>query len=367
MDLLRRHRHRRRAGGIRSHRRRPDGGRRVRGARRLLAFVPDPRARLDLRCARAGRRGVLPAARRACGRRACLDARRAAHRMPADPRRIGRLAGRGRGPLRRHGRAPAVVGGRGTLAGRDRRGAGRGDGRGLRLRAFRRRRAQARRTLAPHGCRAWCPARCRDVRRGRDRLPRRRRRRPEDRFLSRPAREPGRRARARRRPRGAQCVLLHGSLHAGGACGRGDTGRFHRQLGRRARPRPRKPRAQSGIAGRPRDMVRSGSIRRAAQAARPRCRIRSRRARSAEVRTDRRARRARRPRLQGHQSAGLETAAARVDCSRRFRARAASTPSCFARSSPARRSMPGSTLRSSAVTGRAPIIRSPSRFRKGNT
>ena len=49
--------------------------------------------------------------------------------------------------------------------------------------------------------------------------------------------EPRRRARARRRPRGAQRVLLHGRLHAGGARRRRGARRLDRQLGRRARAR----------------------------------------------------------------------------------------------------------------------------------
>ena len=61
----------------------------------------------------------------------------------------------------------------------------------------------------------------RDVRRGRARLPRRRRHRPEDRVLSRPAREPRRSAGSRRGQRNAQCFCYTGGFTlaalAGGA------------------------------------------------------------------------------------------------------------------------------------------------------
>ena len=288
--------------------------------------------------------------------------------MPADPRRIGRLAGRRRGPLRRHGRAAAVVGRRGTLARRDRRGAGRRDRCGMRLRAFRRRSAQARRTPAPHRRRARRAARRRDVRRGRARLPRRRRRRPEDRVLSRPARRTGppcARSRAGREVLNAFCYTGGFTLAAlaGGATrvvsidSSADALALAREnLARNpALPADRAEWCEADV---------FAELRKLRDRAR---RIRPRRARSAEVRADRRARRARRARLQGHQSAGVEAAAARR-----------TARDVFLLGRHRRRAVPQDRRRRGArcrrrrrghrpFRRRAPIIRSRSRFRKANT
>ena len=108
LDLFRRDRRRRRRARTRAtpstvlSRRR-----RVPRARGVFAGVADPRARLDLRSARARRRRVLRASRRARGRGARADAGCASHRVPADPRRIRRPARRRRRSLRGHGRAAA--------------------------------------------------------------------------------------------------------------------------------------------------------------------------------------------------------------------------------------------------------------------
>jgi 23S rRNA (cytosine1962-C5)-methyltransferase len=127
----------------------------------------------------------------AVGARAALPELRGQQGAAPDPRRVGRPAGRDRRPLRRDGGAAAEQRRRGQVARGHRRRAGAGDRLRAGLRAFRLRRARAGRS----GSRA--PARCSAAERdglvigehgvsAGGRHPRR----PQDRLLPRPAREP---------------------------------------------------------------------------------------------------------------------------------------------------------------------------------
>ena len=200
--------------------------------RRVFAGVADSRARVDVRSARSrSMRRSSRAASRARSRTGCrcCDARHTGCRLIH-----GEADGLPGLVVDRYGDTIVVqLSAAGAERWRDaivarsspRRGAAcvyeRSDAEVRALEGLRRARACARRT-----------ARRSDADRRRPRVPRRRRRRPEDRLLSRPARQPRDGARARRGPRRAQRVLLHGRLHAGGARRR----RAPRAVDRQLRP-----------------------------------------------------------------------------------------------------------------------------------
>ena len=165
----------------------------------------------------------------------------------------------------------------------------------------------------------------------------RRRDRPQDRLLSRPARQPqalrrhGAAVRLRPRP---QLLLLHRRLQ-------------RRRARRRRRARdgvdssaPALARAAANVALNGFDAARHEALdadvnQTPARPARRGAELRRDRPRSAQARADGGACRARGARLQGHQPARAACCCARAACCSRSRARAASRPTCSTRSSPA--------------------------------
>ncbi len=283
--------------------------RRVPRPRRVLAGVADPRARLDasIRARRSTPRSSRGASR-ARSRRApaMLDARHTA----AGSSTANRTACPASSPTATATSSSCSCSSAGAraLARRDRRRAGRGDRRGVRLRALGRRRARARRARRrASGVAARRAARRRStfVEDGL-RVPRRRRRRPEDRLLPRPARQPA--PRCARSPPAARCSTCSATRAAS---------RWRRwPAARRASlsidsSADALALARANLALNPAldaeraRMARGRRVRRAAQAARRgRAHSTSIVARPAEVRADRGARRARGTRVQGRQPAG---------------------------------------------------------------
>ncbi len=190
-------------------------------------------------------------------------------------------------------------------------------------------------------------------------LRRRSRRRPQDRLLSRPARQPQalrrRGAPLRRRAR-PQLLLLHRRLQRRRARRRRSARAGDRLVGTGARARRSERRAQRLRSGAPPD-ARRRRQRAAACVARAGPAVRRDRPRPAEARADGHPRRARRARLQGHQPARADAARARRRCCSRSRARAASTRACSTRSSPA----PASTRTSTASSTRGSAPRPTTR------
>ena len=139
-----------------------------------------------------------------------------------------------------------------------------------------------------------------------------------------------------------------------------------RELRRGAGSREGEPRGQS--AGRRAGRLRAGRrVRATEDAARPEREIRPDRARSAEVRADRGAGAEGGARLQGHQPVGAEAARARRAARHLLVLGRRVGRSCSSRSSPAPRSTPAATRRSSSASARPPTTPSRSNFRKAST
>ena len=174
-----------------------------------------------------------------------------------DPRRIGRLAGRHRRPLRRHRRRPADLGRRRQVAQRHRRRSAQGDRLRAHLRAFRFRRARAGRAGADDRLAAWRGTGLAAGHRGKWRASRgQHRRRPQDRLLPRPARQPRPARPTGGGQGGAQLLLLHRRLFAAGAGRRGGARAFDRLLRSGAGAGAGESGTQSAVAGRARRMAR---------------------------------------------------------------------------------------------------------------
>ena len=156
----------------------------------------------------------------------------------------------------------------------------------------------------------------------------------------------------------AQLLLLHRRLQRRRARRRRGAGDGDRLVGAGARARRRQRRPQRLRRGAPR-----GARRRRQPDACARC-LEPSDARFDAIVLDppklaptRGARRARRARLQGHQPARADAAARRAARCSRSRARAASTPTCSTRSSPAPASMPASTASSMPASAPRPTTR----------
>ena len=188
MDILRRDRPRGRHAGRGCHGRTVFCRRRVPRDRILEPPFADPRARLELRPSQRRRRRVPAPARTAGGARARCAARRGSLGLPPGARGIGWPARADRRPLRRGPGRAVPRRGRRRLA---RRTGGRtrsSVGLPYRVRALRCGRACAGRSANASRRDFRLGARARIDGRGRIEVSRRRRPRPEDRFLPRPAR-----------------------------------------------------------------------------------------------------------------------------------------------------------------------------------
>jgi 23S rRNA (cytosine1962-C5)-methyltransferase len=169
----------------------------------------------------------------------------------------------------------------------------------------------------------------RHVRRRRDRLPRRCDRRPEDRVLSRPARQSRGGSRNRASCDVLNRLLLLRRVRARGARRRRGQRHLDRQLERRACARARELSSNPAL---PADRAEWREADVFAELRKMRDRgdgIRSDRRRSAEIRAHARARGARVARIQGREPLGAQAAASRRDCSRAFPVQAGSTPALF--------------------------------------
>ncbi len=221
VDLLRRDRTRRRRSRLRRHGHGRRRRRRVPRARRLFAVVADSRARMVVRSARRRsmpRSSAQTVARAVAARAVAL--RRRAHRRPARARRIRRAARRHCRSLRRRRRVAMPVGRRRALARSHRGGTDRGHRRhAVRVRALGRGSARARGAAGAH-------------RRDRRRSSGNRGHRPRTASTTASTSSRGQKTgfyldqrdnrhivrRHAAAPARAQRLLLHGRLHAGGAC-----------------------------------------------------------------------------------------------------------------------------------------------------